>query len=513
MKNWKRYLMSLVVAVFMVFGAQAVMWAETGTTDGFNWIYEDGIMAVTSYEGTSANILIPSGIETSTGKKTVTKIQRSASGFSSVIKGVTIPGSVTAIDELAFCGCTNLESVSIPDSVTSIGEDAFSSCTSLKSIVLPDSISSIEASTFESCTNLTTVTLPDSITSIGWHAFYGCNLKRITIPKAVTLIDEQAFGYYPNADDQPTKISGFQIYGYYGTIAESYADENGFSFTGKPGNLSEVASIELYDDEGDTIEGEMTYTGGEIEPNVALEGVLGYLEEGTDYTVSYSNNINVGTAAATVTGINHYYGTMKETFQIIPAKLSVKITLSGDQFTYTGDAIKPAVTVTRSSDGKTLKEGSDYKVAYSNNTKIGTATVTVTGIHNYTGTSSTTFRITGEEAEEKAEEKAASEKITIKKKPTSVKAKAKKRKVTISWKKIKKNKAGKKLLKKIKKIEVQVSLDKSFRQIVVDKKIKKTKSKLKVKLQKKKTYYVRVRYVGKDGVSKWSKVKKVRTKK
>lgn len=89
----------------------------------------------------------------------------------------------------------------------------------------------------------------------------------------------------------------------------------------------------------------------------------------------------------------------------------------------------------------------------------------------------------------------------------------KKNKVTVSWKKIKKNKAGKKLLKKIKSIQVQYSTDKTFKKNVKTKTVGKTKTKIKLKLLKKMTYFIRVRYKGSKGFSKWSKVKRVKTKK
>lgn len=118
-----------------------------------------------------------------------------------------------------------------------------------------------------------------------------------------------------------------------------------------------------------------------------------------------------------------------------------------------------------------------------------------------------------EAAKKKAEEeKAKQEPITIEKTPASVKAKVKKNKVTVTWKKIKKTRKTKKLLGKIKSIQVQYSTDPSFKKNVINKKLGKKKTKVVLKLQKKKTYYVRVRYVGTNGVSRWSKVKKVQTK-
>ena len=58
---------------------------------------------------------------------------------------------------------------------------------------------------------------------------------------------------------------------------------------------------------------------------------------------------------------------------------------------YTGSEIKPAVTV--KAGGKSLKEGTDYTVSYANNKKIGTATVTIKGEGEYTGTLTTSFTI------------------------------------------------------------------------------------------------------------------------
>ncbi len=60
--------------------------------------------------------------------------------------------------------------------------------------------------------------------------------------------------------------------------------------------------------------------------------------------------------------------------------------------TYTGSAIEPTVTVTLGAN--TLVEGVDYTLGYANNTSVGTATVSVTGIGDYGGITSATFAIT-----------------------------------------------------------------------------------------------------------------------
>ena len=118
------------------------------------------------------------------------------------------------------------------------------------------------------------------------------------------------------------------------------------------------------------------------------------------------------------------------------------------------------------------------------------------------------------------EQPAKQDKITITKAPSSLKAKVDKTKkasgknavVLVSWKNIKETKKTKALLKQIRKIEVQYATDAAFTQNVKSKKLGKNATSVSLKLKKKTTYYFRVRYVGADGCSNWSKAKKVKTK-
>ena len=105
------------------------------------------------------------------------------------------------------------------------------------------------------------------------------------------------------------------------------------------------------------------------------------------------------------------------------------------------------------------------------------------------------------------------EAITIPKKPASVKVRAgSKGKVTVSWKKIKKTKKTKALLKQIKKVQVQYGTSKDTGLKV--KTVSGKKTSVKLKLSKKTRWYIRVRYSdGKGGYSNWSGWKKVKTKK
>jgi hypothetical protein len=112
---------------------------------------------------------------------------------------VTIPNSVTQIDNGAFYDCSGLTSVTIGNSVTSIGWDAFSGCTGLTSVTIPNSVTSIGGWAFYGCTGLTSVTIPNSVTSIGNHAFDGCTgltsvISLIENPNNVVLGDDCFYG-------------------------------------------------------------------------------------------------------------------------------------------------------------------------------------------------------------------------------------------------------------------------------------------------------------------------------
>ncbi|MBR4046114.1 MAG: leucine-rich repeat protein [Alistipes sp.] len=110
------------------------------------------------------------------------------------LTNITIPDSVTEIQNYAFADCTSLASVTIPDSVTAIGDYAFNYCTSLTSVTIPDSVTAIGEGAFQQCKSLTSVTIPDSVTKIGYYAFYACtSLASVTIPDSVTTIGESAF--------------------------------------------------------------------------------------------------------------------------------------------------------------------------------------------------------------------------------------------------------------------------------------------------------------------------------
>ena len=134
----------------------------------------------------------------------------------------------------------------------------------------------------------------------------------------------------------------------------------------------------------------LTYTGSPIQATGATLTVGGTtLTEDTDYTLSYSDNVKVGTATATATGIGACTGSLKTTFDIAPADMSLT-SVTMPNLPYTGQAMSPQPkSVTYEVDGVTteLVVGVDYQVVgFTNNTNIGDATVVLQGMGNFTGT-------------------------------------------------------------------------------------------------------------------------------
>ena len=132
------------------------------------------------------------------------------------------------------------------------------------------------------------------------------------------------------------------------------------------------------------------YDGKAKKPGVTVKLNGKTLKNGTDYTVSYSNNTKVGTAKVTITGKGNYTGSVSKTYSI--KNNFKKATVSGiSNKSYTGKNITQSITVKY--NGKTLKKGTDYTVFYSSSKSIGTATVKITGKGSYTGTITKTFKI------------------------------------------------------------------------------------------------------------------------
>lgn len=146
-----------------------------------------------------------------------------------------------------------------------------------------------------------------------------------------------------------------------------------------------------------------TYTGSSVVPDIAVTMKKEPLTEGIDYTVSYTDNTEIGTATVTLTGTGKYVGTKKATFKIIGTPIK-KATVSGiENRVYNGGEHKQDITITL--DGQVLSEGTDYELTYANNTKAGKASVTIKGKGAYSGLIKKTFKIIAYDLDTDAEHK------------------------------------------------------------------------------------------------------------
>lgn len=133
-----------------------------------------------------------------------------------------------------------------------------------------------------------------------------------------------------------------------------------------------------------------TYTGSPCVQGVSVKDSEAKLTV-DDISVTYENNINVGTATIIYTGKNNYTGEIRKNFKITEASITDDMIANIPSVTYNTKAHTPEVTVTF--NGSKLTDA-DYTVSYSEDCiNAGTVTVTVTGKGNFTGTASKDFAI------------------------------------------------------------------------------------------------------------------------
>lgn len=217
--------------------------------------------------------------------------------------------------------------------------------------------------------------------------------KEITLKEnidySVTIAAKDEAG---DSEDAPKNIAAYTV-----TV------EGMGNYTESVDKKYEITSINVNKATVSDVEESYAFTGEEIIPE-AMTVAIGdtALHEGTDYTVTYENNVEPGEATYTITGKGIYGGTKTGTFIVLGRPLFVENAkdnaVIGDieqQIYNGGQAITPDVTVTKKvgEEEKILEKDVDYTVAYSNNTSVGTATISITGIDQYSGTMEKEFEI------------------------------------------------------------------------------------------------------------------------
>ena len=379
-----------------------------GVASGTPWLTDRGGMLIVgttlfAYQGEEESVPIPAGVTVigngafyncTTLKNMVipdgvTRIAQYAFSGCKNLADVQFPESLSEIGFKAFCECASLTGINLPESLTSIGGIAFARCSALQSVKIPSGIREIEGSAFSQCADLSYVEIPDGVTKIGEYAFYGCgNLKNVEVPASVIEIGGLALGYLVNMSSDRELVEGFSITGTLGSQAETYAKENGIPFTAFP-------SVELQDENISLFSDAFVYNGSAFRPAVTVTCGNITLNEGTDYLVSYSDNINAGTANVTVTGVNRYTGSITKSFMISRASQTIKasnlsltypeskkIAASGNKGALTYKSADTAIAVVDKSGKVTAKGAGTVKItiraAETENYKVASKTITVT---------------------------------------------------------------------------------------------------------------------------------------
>lgn len=232
-----------------------------------------------------------------------------------LVFSVKIPDSVTQIDTGAFMLCMALYRITIPASVESIGDAAFSMCLSLESVDIKPGVKTIGEAAFVA-TSLKTVKIPESVESVGNSAFSLCDsLKTVIISKSVKTIGTEAFA------DSPVK----NIW-YTGSADEWNAIEGDFRKDIKSAKMhcNKPESLRLISEARIKLSSsKYVYDGKTKTPEVRAYLGGKKLTLNKDFTVSYSNNKNIGMATVTVKGCGEYSGSFNKTFKISTAKQKI----------------------------------------------------------------------------------------------------------------------------------------------------------------------------------------------
>ncbi|MBE6741392.1 MAG: hypothetical protein E7570_03725 [Ruminococcaceae bacterium] len=412
--------LSVILLILMLISAFAPLSASAEETSGScgknaEWQFKDNVLTVSgsgvvnecpwkslSLYNSIKKVIISEGITEITCRYAFANCEN--------LKEAYLPESLEYVPHHIFAECEKLEKADLPSNIKYISGGAFARCYSLKKIIIPKSVTSIWPAAFDNCTSATgTLFIPkdtlvryyafkncDSISEVVFeegytikfesdeeeyyvdedYAFQSCdNLKKVTIPSSMKIIPPN---YFTNCKSLTDVV-----------ISEGVQTVGGFT---KCTSLKEITlpkSVKYISDKAfagcPNLELKMPY---EVKRIGRL--ALGYklVKEGKydiPYAIEgfkiYGKKFNVLTEYCKNNGF-----TFVDMYDVKNASVS-----GLGSKAYTGKAIKPDVTVKLA--GTTLKKDTDYTVKYSNNTKVGTAKVTLTGKGTYKGTITKTFKI------------------------------------------------------------------------------------------------------------------------
>lgn len=290
-----------------------------------------------------------------------------------------IPDGTVSVGDYAFYYCVNVSSITVPGSVRSLGEGAFGNCSSLTKAVLNEGLEEIGEYAFQSSSGIRDIIIPASVKSVGKNGLCLSSGCRIRVLSTDTVWADDAFR------------DSALIAGKKDSTLQKYAEDRGYTFV----ELSADNRIPLQNEWFEQITSDYEYNGKSHEPEIESSESAPELEQGSDYEVTYENNINAGTATVKITGKDIFCGTVERSFKITPDENGMYVCYFAEnnetylETTFKGKKVEPEVVI----DG--LVQGKDYTVTYVNNEKPGEARAELTGIGNYKGSETLYFTIYG----------------------------------------------------------------------------------------------------------------------
>ncbi|MBQ2848436.1 MAG: leucine-rich repeat domain-containing protein [Clostridia bacterium] len=231
------------------------------------------------------------------------------------------PTPLTTIEVQSFKDCGNLATLGIGGNVTTIKTQAFADCTNLETAVIADSVTEIADDAFDGCDKLTIYCSENSYAHL-YAQSQGIRVSTFVIAP----IPNQTYTGFEIEPEISVSASGDKLaedidFGvtYTNNINVGNADvtvkgkgdfrmfasKANFAIVTK--NISAVTVAPIAD---------QPYTGSSVTPEITVNDGTIILREGTDYTVTYENNVNEGTATAKITGIGNWSGTASADFVI-----------------------------------------------------------------------------------------------------------------------------------------------------------------------------------------------------
>ena len=290
-----------------------------------------------------------------------------------------IPDGTVSVGDYAFYYCVNVSSITVPGSVRSLGEGTFGNCSSLTKAVLNEGLEEIGEYAFQSSSGIRDLIIPASVKSVGKNGLRLSSGCRIRVLSTDTVWADDAFR------------DSALIAGKKDSTLQKYAEDRGCTFV----ELSADNRIPLQNEWFEQITPEYEYNGKSHEPEIESSESAPELEQGSDYEVTYENNINAGTATVKITGKDIFCGTVERSFKITPDENGMYVCYFAEnnetylETTFKGKKVEPEVVI----DG--LVQGKDYTVTYVNNEKPGEARAELTGIGNYKESETLYFTIYG----------------------------------------------------------------------------------------------------------------------